>query len=494
MSTDALPRDVSPGRWWKRALLAITLVAAAAAAAALIPRTDSSLEDVNPVRTHPITRGDLIVTVTEQGTLESANNTEIKNKVRGQSTVIWVIEAGTEVEAGDELVRLDTLALEDDIAQRTKFAHLTRSGAERARADVITAELAIAEYLEGQYRASLMTLEKDLAIAQSNLRTAQNLLGHTHMLFKRGYVSELDVDDSTFAVMQATLNVDLKKTDITVLKRFDKAMQLETLQGNLNAARANFAAEDERSKQDAKRRDLALQELDYCVIKAERSGLVVYPSTEAWKNAPEIEEGASVYMDQVLLLMPDLANMHVKVGIHESLVDRIKPGMAARVTLPDNTLEGEVDSVAPITRPAGWWTGNVVKYDTELIRMIQEAGFFVQMHSHGKVGSVLDYIEQCAPDALEPLEPPPDGDIELAEVKKRIGEEITLCGNIEMRDFEIGTPEEIDAKVKRIMEDAKGEGGFILMPTATPITVPLEEHIAGNLIQFIDSGIEYGGY
>jgi len=136
----------------------------------------------------------------------------------------------------------------------------------------------------------------------------------------------------------------------------------------------------------------------------------------------------------------------------------------------------------------------VVKYDTELIRMIREAGFFVQMHSHGKVGSVLHYIEQCSPDALEPLEPPPDGDIELAEVKKRIGHKITLCGNMEMRGFEIGTPEEIDAKVKKIMEDAKGEGGFILMPTATPITVPLEERIARNLIQFIDSGIKYGRY
>jgi multidrug efflux pump subunit AcrA (membrane-fusion protein) len=56
--------------------------------------------------------------------------------------------------------------------------------------------------------------------------------------------------------------------------------------------------------------------------------------------------------------------MQVKVGIHESIVDHIKPGLAARVTLPDKTLDGEVASVAAVTRPAGWWTGNVVKYDT----------------------------------------------------------------------------------------------------------------------------------
>ena len=44
-------------------------------------------------------------TVTEQGTLESSNNTEIKCKVRGFSTVTYVVPAGTVVESGDVLVR-----------------------------------------------------------------------------------------------------------------------------------------------------------------------------------------------------------------------------------------------------------------------------------------------------------------------------------------------------------------------------------------------------
>ncbi len=91
---------------------------------------------------------------------------------------------------------------------------------------------------------------------------------------------------------------------------------------------------------------------------------MIYPSAAQWKNTPEIEEGATVHKDQVLLLMPDLSKMQVKVGIHESIVDRIKPGLAAKVTLPDKTLDGKVSSVASVTRPAGWWTGNVVKYDT----------------------------------------------------------------------------------------------------------------------------------
>jgi HlyD family secretion protein len=370
MSTDVLPETQSPqqrsdqdsssNRWWWGILLAVAVVASAAA---LIPGAGSSRQ-IGPELTHTITRGDLIVTVTEQGTLESADNTEIKCKVRGQNTIIWVIESGSVVKPGDELVRLDTLVIEDAIAERTKYAYWTKSGAERARADVARAQLAIPEYLEGRYRSQLMTLEKDLIIARSNLLTAQNILAHAEKMAERGYVSGLEVDEKTFAVTQAELNVDVKKTQIDVLTRFTKAMELETLNGNLNSARARYAAEAERNQQDAARRDLAVEELEYCVIKAERSGLVIYPTAEKWKRAPEIEEGATVHRDQILLLMPDLSKMQVKVGIHESMIDRIKPGLAARITLPDKTLDGEVSSVASVTGAAGWWTGNVVKYDT----------------------------------------------------------------------------------------------------------------------------------
>jgi hypothetical protein len=140
-------------------------------------------------------------------------------------------------------------------------------------------------------------------------------------------------------------------------------MELETLKGNLNEARARHAANVERAKMDEARRVLAVEEFGYCVIKAEKSGLVIYPSAARWKKGPEIEEGTTVYKNQVLLLMPNLNKMQVRIGIHESLINRIKPGLGARVKLPDKILDGEITSVAQVTDPAGWWTGNVVKYD-----------------------------------------------------------------------------------------------------------------------------------
>ncbi len=350
-------------RWIQRGILVIGLVTVLAVAATSIWDSPSARESGARL-THTIRRGDLLVTVTERGKLESSDNTEIKCKVRGHNTVTWVIESGSVVQPGDELVRLDTLFIEEQINERSKYAHWSRSGAESWRASAARAELAVPEYLEGRYVTQMMTLEKDLAIAESDLRTAQNMLDHVQMMYERGYRSELDVEEKKFAVKRAGLDVEVKKTEIDVLRDYTKTMELTTLRGDLNAARAQFAASDERANADAARRDRALEELEHCVVRARRAGMVIYASAAAWKSSPDIEEGATVHKEQVLLLMPDLSKMQVKVGIHESIIDRITPGLSARVTLPDRTLEAEVSSVSPIASPAGWWTGNVVKYDT----------------------------------------------------------------------------------------------------------------------------------
>jgi len=128
------------------------------------------------------------------------------------------------------------------------------------------------------------------------------------------------------------------------------------------------------------------------------------------------------------------------------------------------------------------------------MEMAHEKGSTVQLHIHGKVGTLIEEILEISPDALDPLEPPPDGDIELAELKKRIGHKITLCGNMEMRDFEVCTTKEIDEKVKKIMDDAREGGRLIMMPTASPITSPLPKKVEANMMQFVASGRKYGGY
>ena len=343
--------------------IVVLLAAAAFGAVSLLTDTESSSAD-GAGSVHTVAHGELLVTVSEQGTLESSNNTEIKCRVRGDSVITSVVESGTEIQPGEVLVLLETLAIEEQISERTKFYHLAEAQVARSGADVAKAKLAISEYQEGRFISELATIQKDLAIAESRLLNATNRLSHTLVMSRSEYASELEVEEKEFAVSQAELNVKLTQTRIEVLKEFTKKQELVRLNGELEAAEATHKADVERALADKNRLERAKEELDFCTIKASRSGLVIYPTGEEWKEAPEIEEGSTVHKNQTLLLMPDLKQMQVKVGIHESMVDRIQPGIEANVTLNRTVMKGEVSSVASVAKPAGWWTGNVVKYDT----------------------------------------------------------------------------------------------------------------------------------
>jgi HlyD family secretion protein len=359
-------------RWGPKHYLMLCVVAVISVGAAYLPTVIQS-EEIGPKLTYRVSRGDLIVTVTEQGTLESSNNTEIKCEVRGYSTVTYVIPAGTVVEPGEVLVRLDTKVIDEQHSLTKTNTFIAQATLETTKANVARAEIKLDAYKEGRFRSELQVLEKVLAANKRNLRTAQKMHKRSESLFRQGYVTELQVDGNAFTVKQAELELKVKETEIKVLKEFTKAMELETLNGNLTATQSKLAADQAGLRMEIKRRDRAEQELLDCVIKAETGGLVIYPSAASWKRTPDITEGANVRKDQVLLLMPDLSKMQVKVGIHESMVERVHVGLKAIVTLPDRTLDAEVSKVATVTKPAGWWTGNVVKYDT-VIDLPSDAG------------------------------------------------------------------------------------------------------------------------
>ena len=209
----------------------------------------------------------------------------------------------------------------------------------------------------------MQLLEKDLAIAESNLRTAKTMMEHSSRMFKRGYVSELEVEGNEFAVKQGELELALKNTEIDVLEAIHESEGVrdagKRIEGSRGKARGGQGGIRSRGGATA-----AAQKSNSrnCVITAQSSGMVIHPSAAQWKEQPDIEEGANVREDQVLLVIPDLSKMQVKVGVHESKVDRIRTGMPAKIELQDITAAGSVFSIATVTRPAGWWTGNVVKY------------------------------------------------------------------------------------------------------------------------------------
>ena len=75
----------------------------------------SEMQGDTALLTYNVKRGELLITVTEDGNVESANNVDIKCQVSGGSSILWIVEDGTEVQAGDKLVEFDASTIEDQI-------------------------------------------------------------------------------------------------------------------------------------------------------------------------------------------------------------------------------------------------------------------------------------------------------------------------------------------------------------------------------------------
>ncbi|HNS49230.1 MAG TPA: uroporphyrinogen decarboxylase family protein [bacterium] len=135
----------------------------------------------------------------------------------------------------------------------------------------------------------------------------------------------------------------------------------------------------------------------------------------------------------------------------------------------------------------------VFDYDRRLVEILHRHGGRARLHSHGRIARVLDQLAALEIDAIDPLEPPPDGDAGLETVRSALGGRVVLVGNVEERLLEIGSAAEIEAAVRSAIEAGARGGPFILCPTAMPLTTPLSEKVQGNIRHYIDCGLKYGG-
>ena len=137
----------------------------------------------------------------------------------------------------------------------------------------------------------------------------------------------------------------------------------------------------------------------------------------------------------------------------------------------------------------------VVKVEKPVVDLVHDAGGMMWVHCHGKMGPVLDGFLEMGIDCLNPIEPPPMGDLTLAEAKTRVAGRMCLEGNIEQGDFYRCTEDEMRDLVREAIRQGAPGGGFILCPTSSPWqTATLSDQAVRNYLTFIDAGLEFGRY
>lgn len=135
-----------------------------------------------------------------------------------------------------------------------------------------------------------------------------------------------------------------------------------------------------------------------------------------------------------------------------------------------------------------------VRYTQPMVETIQRYGGYARLHSHGRLRNILPMIAEMGVAGLDPVEPPPQGDMPLIDVRRQVGDQIVLFGNIEASEIELLPPDQFEARVRQALEQGTaGEGrGFVLMPSACPYGRRIPENVLKNYETMVRLAQEWG--
>jgi uroporphyrinogen decarboxylase len=144
---------------------------------------------------------------------------------------------------------------------------------------------------------------------------------------------------------------------------------------------------------------------------------------------------------------PPAAQAMFREGAEESLVvaRAVRDAGAEGVILGEDIAYGRTTYLSPNDLRALYFP--VLR---DLVREIHALGLVVFFHSDGNLGSILNDIAACEVDGIQGLEP--DAGMNLRDARERVGESLTLSGNLGFDFFSAPrTPEEIDQALQSLV-------------------------------------------
>ncbi len=117
----------------------------------------------------------------------------------------------------------------------------------------------------------------------------------------------------------------------------------------------------------------------------------------------------------------------------------------------------------------------VSPYLKRLITGEREMGFYVIKHTDGNIMPILEDLVDAGPHALHSLDP--QGGIDIAEIKRLVGDRVALIGNVNCGLLSTGTDEEVVASVRYALQSGMPGGGYVFSTSNCVYTgMPLERY------------------
>ena len=226
----------------------------------------------------------------------------------------------------------------------------------------------------------LKTLKDKIVSAEGSLKNAEDTLTGTIKLHDANYVSDLDLQRDKLDVTNRKFSKESAEVSLDLFKEYDfpknaeqflsdyveAGRQLQRVfaqcRSRLAQAQVRLSSASEQLYWQEKRVKEIHQNIEYCTIKAQAPGLVVYGtggSDDMYRamryrgggSSGVIAEGEAVSEGQTILSMPDTATMVAEIGVHETEINKVRVGQPATIVMdafPDKVLEGEVTEVGSL--------------------------------------------------------------------------------------------------------------------------------------------------
>ncbi len=117
----------------------------------------------------------------------------------------------------------------------------------------------------------------------------------------------------------------------------------------------------------------------------------------------------------------------------------------------------------------------VAPYLTRLIQGYRELGFYTIKHTDGNIMPILDQLVAANPHALHSLDP--QGGVDIAEVKRRYGDQLCLIGNVKCSALDSGSDTDVRESARYALQNGMPGGGYIFSTSNCVYTgMPLSKY------------------
>jgi RND family efflux transporter MFP subunit len=420
--------------------------------------------------TATVWKGPYEFAVIEQGTLESASNTEIRSYVHsraGSTTILNVVPEGTFVNEDDTVVELDTSNLLLDENAQQILVSTRESLLSEAQNTLKAARIAKIEYVEGLYLSQEKDLLSALFVADRAKATAESGLESAKVLHAKGIITALQVEAAHANLQDALNQFDAAQTKLSTLRNLTKQKELTLLEAALDSAEANVKSQQKSLGLEQDRLKEIQDQIAKCTIKAPAPGQVVYANESSmyYGNSYSpfiVAPGATVRERQTIIWLPNPDSMQVKATVNEARVTLIRPGLPVSIrvdALRDEMLEGEVIKVNPFAEPSFFSSGNIKKYATIIKLKNPPRELRVGMNAEVRI-----YVERMD-DALQlPVQA-------LAESKGHYFSLLKNGDDYETREVEISSTNDKVATIQKglaegdeVVMNPRSTGGLLKLP------------------------------